>query len=164
MIPRPVVTGESAYKLGDVDVQWIPIYEMNANAEARQTRQRGRTHFNNLHWFQWVVHLDRSVAKAAHPNYTGSWHMASDGMADDTRGKRYQERLQRTSGGTENDRMGYSDGAGMRLIKYDRDFFNEDVLSGLLPARAINSSRTILRRRGSKRVNRLPTSSRPASR
>ena len=129
MIPRPVVTGESAYKLGDVDVQWIPIYEMNANAEARQTRQRGRTHFNNLHWFQWVVHLDRSVAKAAHPNYTGSWHMASDGMADDTRGKRYQERLQRTSGGTENDRMGYSDGAGMRLIKYDRDFFNEDVLS-----------------------------------
>ena len=127
--PRPTITGHSSYKLGDVDVQWIPIYEMNANSEARVTRQRGRTHFQNFHWFQWLVYVDRTVANKAHKNYKGQWSAAGDGATEETRGKRYQERLQRTSGGTENDRAGYSDGSGQRLVRYSRDFFSADVLS-----------------------------------
>lgn len=129
VIPRPTITGHSSFKTGDVDVQWIPIYEMNANSEARVTRQRGRTKFTNFHWFQWLVYLDRTVAKKAHKNYTGQWSAAGDGSYEETRGKRYQEKLQRTSGGTENDRTGFSDGSGHRLVRYSRDFFSADVLS-----------------------------------
>ncbi len=129
--PAPVVTrvkqtGMLEYPAGDVAIEQVPGYELSFNSGARTTRTSGRTKFSNLFYLERERLIDRAAAEKLHPDKWDKFVTASGGFDYNTRGQHYQRRIERTYGGTENDRTGWTEVMDRR-VEYREVWYHKDA-------------------------------------
>lgn len=129
-IPQVSVLGRDKYKAGDISLEQVPIYELNTNSAARCERINGRTRFRSFNWLNRTRIIDIAQGLRMFPGTESKWRAAGAGLStSDQRGNYYQQRLERTSGGTENDRTGYGTADSNRQVEYQEDWLMPDVLA-----------------------------------
>jgi hypothetical protein len=118
---RLQTTATEQVRLGDVDMELVPVYELSCNPGARSIRSNGRTSFQNLHYLSRVRLIDRAVGERRHGKDAKFKLASGTGDDRDTKGLHYQQRLERTYGGTETDRAGM-DYHNERRVEYREDW------------------------------------------